>query len=214
VYRRAHWRDRQSDDEIRGHAPAGAPRDDQDDAVACDDAAAELKTSTREDGAQHAPRGGAECHTDADLPGRTRHGDRHGRVQAGSGEDQRHEQNDAEADAENPIATGVSVQHGLQGLTSAGTTAVRRRLDPHRADGDGRRQREAADDRERRMLQQHARAQLPVEPGDRRQRTAARGPRLAAERAGPATLKIAGTMETESQGVRDYLRPVPPPRLP
>jgi hypothetical protein len=42
---------------------------------------------------------GAECETDPDLAGATRHGDGHERVQTGCGEDQRHEQNAAEDDA-------------------------------------------------------------------------------------------------------------------
>src|SRR6187397_2221668 len=61
--------DRQRDEEIRGHG-VGAPRDEQDDAVACDDAAAELTTGAGEHGTQHASGIGAERDTDADLAGR------------------------------------------------------------------------------------------------------------------------------------------------
>jgi hypothetical protein len=61
-------RDQRRGDEIRGQA-VGAPREEQDEAVAGDDAAAELTTGTGEHGTQHAPGVGAECDTDADLAG-------------------------------------------------------------------------------------------------------------------------------------------------
>ena len=62
--------DRQRDEEIRGHG-VGAPRDEQDDAVACDDAAAELTTGAGENATQHASGVGAERDTDANLAGAT-----------------------------------------------------------------------------------------------------------------------------------------------
>jgi hypothetical protein len=90
--------DHRRDEEIRGEA-VGAPREEQDEAVAGGDAAAELTSGTSENRTQHAPGVRAECDTDADLAGATRHGDGHERVQTGSGEDHRREQNAAEDDA-------------------------------------------------------------------------------------------------------------------
>src|SRR6185503_9724082 len=86
------------DEEIRGQA-VGAPREEQNAAVAGDDAAAELTTGTGEHAAEHVPRGGAECDTDPNLAGATRHGDGHECVQTGRREDYSHEQNAAEDDA-------------------------------------------------------------------------------------------------------------------
>ena len=83
---------------IRGQA-LGAPREQQDEAVAGDDAAAELTTGTGEHGTQHAPGVGAECDTDPNLAGATLHGDGHERVQTGRGEDHCPDQNAAEDDA-------------------------------------------------------------------------------------------------------------------
>jgi hypothetical protein len=61
-------RDHRRDEEIRGQT-VGAPREEQDEAVAGDDAAAELTTGTREHAAEYVPGVGAECETDTDLAG-------------------------------------------------------------------------------------------------------------------------------------------------
>ena len=84
--------------EIRGQA-IGVPRDEEDEGVAGDDAAAELTAGTGENGPQHPPAIGAECDTDADLAGATLHGNRHQRVETGRGENHRPEQNAADDEA-------------------------------------------------------------------------------------------------------------------
>src|SRR5918992_5048869 len=61
-------RDHRRDEEIRGQA-VGAPREEQDETVAGNYAAAELTTRTGENGTQHASGAGAKCDADADLAG-------------------------------------------------------------------------------------------------------------------------------------------------
>src|SRR6185295_14157105 len=69
-------RDRRGGKEILGQT-VGAPREEQDETVAGDDAAAELTTRTGEHTREHSLGAGAERDTDADLAGATRHGDGH-----------------------------------------------------------------------------------------------------------------------------------------
>ena len=61
-------RDHRQDEEIRGQA-VGAPREEQDETVAGDDAAAKLTTGTCEHAAEHVPGVGAERDTDSESRG-------------------------------------------------------------------------------------------------------------------------------------------------